>query len=452
MEKGNQKGRQLLYWGRETTPVVDYLRSAGWELLMADSSAQAGRLLEQESFRVALVALDDHSVPFMRSLEQSILNHPEREWVGLTDSEWLHRPDCARLIYTAFHDFHTLPVDPVRLSITLGHACGMAELRAGQWTAQERHWQERQEIIGDSPVMAKLHYQLDKLKSVDAPVLIRGESGTGKELVARAIHRQSRRHDKPFVAVNCGALPEKLVQSELFGHEKGAFTGAVKRKIGRIEAANEGTIFLDEIGDLPLEAQVNLLRFLQEGTIERVGGTESLKMNVRVIAATHVDLETALKKGMFREDLFYRLNVIQMFMPPLRERGSDIEMLAQYFLLKYSREDGVRQKGFSQQALAVMQQYDWPGNVRELTNRVRRAVVMSEGRMISPADLGLERRNGSRRVCSLEEVRMRAEREAILNCLCAANNNVSEVARQLKVSRVTLYRLIDKYKLNEELG
>jgi transcriptional regulator with PAS, ATPase and Fis domain len=279
---------------------------------------------------------------------------------------------------------------------------------------------------------------------VDAPVLITGESGTGKELAALALHERSSRKDKPFVAVNCGALPNGLIQSELFGHEKGAFTGASQRKIGRIEAAAGGTIFLDEIGDLPLELQVNLLRFLQEKTIERVGGTTSIPVDVRVLAATHVDLEAAVAEGKFREDLYYRLNVLKINTPPLRDRQGDIEVLAKYFFEIFSHEKRRNVKGFSPAALQLMNRYNWPGNVRELISRVRRAMVMCERRLITPKDLDLDKRESQRLVTTLEAARSNAELEAIRNALQKNNSNLTDSARELGVSRVTLYRLIQK--------
>jgi len=252
---------------------------------------------------------------------------------------------------------------------------------------------------------------------------------------------------EPFIAVNCGALPTNLIQSELFGHEKGAFTGAHQRKIGRIESAAGGTLFLDEIGDLALDLQVNLLRFLQEKTIERVGGTEKIHVDVRVIAATHVDLERAVKEGRFREDLYYRLNVLHLNVPSLREREQDIELLARFFFDKFAKEKNRNVKGFRRDTLQAMNDYEWPGNVRELINRIRRAMVMCDNRLITTADLGLERRLSQRRLTTLDEARTRAEKEAIQYSLRFNRNNVSQAARQLGVSRVTLYRLMEKYQI-----
>ena len=250
-------------------------------------------------------------------------------------------------------------------------------------------------------------------------MLVNGESGSGKELTAQAIHRHSSRAEGPFVPVNCGAIQATLIQSELFGHEKGAFTGANKEGRGLIEAANGGTIFLDEIGDLSLDLQINLLRFLQEKTINRVGSTRSIRVDARVIAATHVDLEKAVAAGTFREDLFYRLNVVPLRVPSLRERHDDIGVLAEHFFQQFAAEKGPQLKGFSRRAMVAMGEHVWPGNVRELINRVRRAMVMTEGRLIGPTDLGLEEREDGRAWDALEEARTRAERGAISVSLAA---------------------------------
>jgi DNA-binding NtrC family response regulator len=234
------------------------------------------------------------------------------------------------------------------------------------------------------------------------------------------------------------------VQSELFGHEKGAFTGAYRRKIGRIEAAAGGTIFLDEIGDLSLDLQVNLLRFLEEKTIQRVGSTEHIVVDARVIAATHVDLDEAVSLARFREDLYYRINVLRLDIPPLRDRDEDVELLAQEYFEKFSQDGVFIARGFSHKALQAMKRYHWPGNVRELINRVRRAVVMSDRRLLTPADLGLEKRVEIRYPAKLEVARSQTEQQLIRHALHLSNNNVSEAARQLGVSRVTLYRLMNK--------
>jgi DNA-binding NtrC family response regulator len=285
---------------------------------------------------------------------------------------------------------------------------------------------------------------IDKTRNVDAPVLIDGESGTGKELVALAIHQVSPRANAPFVAVNCAALPANLIQSELFGHEKGAFTGAQQRKLGRLEAATGGTIFLDEIGDLPLDLQVNLLRVLQNRSIERLGSNQEIQLDVRVVAASNVDLEQAVAQGRFREDLYYRLNVLRLHTPPLRQREGDVELLARHYFKKLTEPSLGSARGFNQQALRVMSNYAWPGNVRELINRVRRAVIMSENPLLTPEDLGLEKRVADTGSMTLDRARAQAELQAIRCALRRNQNNMSAAARQLGISRATLYRVLER--------
>jgi DNA-binding NtrC family response regulator len=292
--------------------------------------------------------------------------------------------------------------------------------------------------------ITRLRQQILKVSQVDAPVLIWGESGSGKELVARAVHDHSARTSAPFVPINCGAMPASLIQSELFGYEKGAFTGAARDKCGLIESAAGGTIFLDEIGDLPLDMQSNLLRFLQEKTICRVGGTRQITVDVRVIAASHVKLWQAVEAGRFREDLFYRLNVLPLDVPSLRERGSDVVPLAEYYFNVFAAERAPGVKGFSTRALEAMSSHDWPGNVRELVNRVRRALVMAEGHMIQAADLGLDDVAPPVLLEALDGVRIQAERAALQAHLCEGKS-MTVVARELGVSRMTLYRLMAKH-------
>jgi DNA-binding NtrC family response regulator len=303
-------------------------------------------------------------------------------------------------------------------------------------------------MVGRSACMLALYRAIDKVVRVDAPVLISGESGTGKELVARAIHDHSPRRRGPFVPVNCGALPVNLVQSELFGHEKGAFTGAHQRRKGSLECAEAGTVFLDEIGDLPLESQASLLRFLQEKKLVRVGSTEPIRVDTRVIAATHVDLAAAVQRRAFREDLYYRLNVLHLQMPPLRDREGDIALLAEVVFGTFASQKGPAVKGFSRAALAAMETHDWPGNVRELINRVQKAMIMCDGRRITAVDLGLAARNGEAGSISLERARHHTERDLISTALERNRHNVAATARQLGISRVTLYRLMQKLDIS----
>ncbi|WP_232455048.1 sigma-54 dependent transcriptional regulator [Oceanisphaera avium] len=379
----------------------------------------------------------------LESIEHFIRMNDAIFWVAMIDKVQLQHESVRDLLRNYFYDFHTSPPDFTRLQYVLGHALGMARLCLAQPPAQ--HLINTNEIIlGQSHNMFELKQQLTKLSHCQLPVLITGESGTGKELVAKKLHALSECAAGPFIAVNCGALPSQLVQSELFGHEKGAFTGAAQRKIGKIEAADNGSLFLDEIGDLPLEAQVNLLRFLQEKTIERVGSHQSIHLNVRIIAATHVDLETAVKEGRFREDLYFRLNVIRLKIPPLRERGEDILLLARHFL---SQQQQTQRLNFSETAEVALLQHSWPGNVRELLNRVQRATVMANGRFIQPLDLEIALAKPLSMGECLKSIREEAERGALARALNETQGKVSKVAKQLNISRATLYRLLDKHSL-----
>jgi two-component system NtrC family response regulator len=292
---------------------------------------------------------------------------------------------------------------------------------------------------------------LRRVARSDAQVLIEGESGTGKELVARAIHHLSERAAGPFVPINCGAIPENLLESELFGHEKGAFTGAHMKRGGRIESAHRGTLFLDEVGELPLALQVKLLRFLQERKLERVGGRQEIAVDTRVIAATNADLERAMKEDRFREDLYYRIAVVRVPLPPLRERGEDVAVLAKIFLERFSTENKKNVTGFTAEALASMQSHEWPGNVRELENRVKRAIIMAEGRKLTSADLELDSNSGDRyRAVSLREAREELERDLIRRTLNKHNGNMTRTAAELQVSRPTLYELMEKLGIRKE--
>jgi len=298
--------------------------------------------------------------------------------------------------------------------------------------------------------MVEVFKTIKKIATPDVTVLVTGESGTGKEMVAKAIHRKSLRKDKPFVTINCGAIPETLLESELFGHEKGAFTDAYILKKGKFEYANEGTIFLDEIGELPLSLQVKLLRFLQDHKIERIGGKELIPLDLRIIAATNKPLEKEVQLKKFREDLYYRLSVIIINLPPLKEREEDVIILANAFLNAFSKEFNKLNLSFSQKSIIKLKDYAWPGNVRELENKIKRAVIMCQSKRITPLDLGFSLEEESKRPLSLQTIRENAEKEAILEALNLNDWNISNAAKYLDVSRTTLYGLIEKYKLKKQ--
>jgi two-component system, NtrC family, response regulator len=305
-------------------------------------------------------------------------------------------------------------------------------------------------IITGNPGMLKVCRDIEKIATTNVPVLLLGESGTGKEALAKAVHDLSPRAKQPFVAINCGAIPENLLESELFGHERGAFTGAVKQTIGKIESAHKGTLFLDEIGDLPHPLQVKLLRFLQDQIVERIGGRQKIQVDVRIVSATNANLDEKTAQGVFRGDLFYRMNAFTIRIPPLRERGTDIVLLANFFLNRFNQEFNRGIRGFTEHATHAMNVHDWPGNVRELENRLKRAVVMADRRLIDAADLELAPPAEDLPDLDIRSARLRAERDVIQEALVRSNNTLSVAARLLGVSRPTLYGLMEAHALVNE--
>jgi len=431
------------------TGWADDLSAWGWRLHEVSDLVTAHRLMQEQAFTVGLLVpgkIDDSTCA---ALDAFLREHQSLEWVGAFDSDLLRTARCSDLIVDHLFDHHTLPVKLDQIASTLGHAHGRAKLRQNAISGHAPRGDKQ--IVGHGDAAKLLSRQIQRVAKVDAPVLICGPSGSGKELTAQALHRQSSRAAGPFIAVNCGAIQATLIQSELFGHVRGAFTGATADGRGLIEAASGGTIFFDEIGDLSLDLQINLLRFLQEKTINRVGSTKSIQVDARVMAATHVNLEKAVAEGRFREDLFYRLNVVQLKVPSLKERQGDIAVLAAHFFQQFSVEKAAQLKGFSRRAMLALDEHHWPGNVRELINRVRSAMVMAEGRLISPADLGLEEPALSAGWDALESARASAERGVISVSLQQSGKNVTEAAKHLGVSRMTLYRLMAKHGLRPEL-
>jgi two-component system NtrC family response regulator len=345
---------------------------------------------------------------------------------------------------TGAYDFLCKPVEMGELKLLLKRCFHIAQLeREYQQMQQRLHNDSFEGLLGTSPCMQAVFDSIRKVATTDAPVLILGESGTGKEKAARAIHQKSARKDGPFVAINCSAIPESLMESELFGHEKGAFTGAHVQRKGRIETASEGTLFLDEIGEIPLLIQVKLLRFLQERCIERVGGRQEIQVDTRVIAATNADLKKGLADNTFREDLYYRLAVVQIILPPLRDREDDIPLLAQAFLQQFSAENRKPNRVFGQDALSAIQDYPWPGNVRELQNRVKRAVIMSGGKRLTAQDLELPTSTAMQKT-SLKEARKTLETAMIRQALLKHSGKITAAAAELGISRPSLYELIEK--------
>ena len=439
MQKTKAITRRVIYFSREPAPeLLAAMQKRDWEVEVIGSLRDVRRAVQDGALAGALVDLSGVcGAADMRELE-GCLALPNVGWVAMVAATQLDDPSMRRLVRDYCFDYVTLPAANARIVDTVGHARGMISLGEPAFidiAAAEG------EMIGACDAMLALFHSIRKVAATDAPVFIAGESGTGKELTAAAIHTRSPRRNAPFVAINCGSIPTHLLQSELFGYERGAFTGANQRRIGRVESANGGTLFLDEIGDLPYESQASLLRFLQEHTIDRLGGQASIDVDVRIICATHVNIDAAIEAGRFRSDLYHRLCVLRIDEPPLRVRGKDIELLALYALDRYRKDASRRLYGFSPDAITAMHRYEWPGNVRELINRVRRAIVMSEGRTITAADLELSIYAGAAPM-TLAHAREGAERQAIELALLRHRGRPGDAARELRISRTTLYRLI----------
>jgi two-component system NtrC family response regulator len=352
-------------------------------------------------------------------------------------------PDAVTATQHGAFGFLTKPIDKEELMSLVDRA-----LKVSGIASVEEDWAG--EIITRNAAMKEVMQQAKMVAATDARVLITGESGTGKELLAQAIHAASERHNKPFTAINCSAMAENLLESELFGHEKGAFTGAVKTTPGKVELADGGTLFLDEIGDMPLPLQAKMLRFLQERVIERVGGRQEISVDVRVVCATNQNPEGLIKASAFREDLYYRVSEITINIPPFREREEGRLILARTLLQKYCKKQGRALNGFSDDAIKAIESYCWPGNVRELENKIKGAVIMADGKLVTASDLGLEPGDGEPESLNLREVRQRAESKAIRVALTRSYGNISKAAELLGITRPTLYDLMNKYGLTAE--
>jgi two-component system NtrC family response regulator len=418
-----------------------------YEVFLAEDRPNALEILKRE--RPAAVTLDLGLPPSSGSPEQGFLAQAEMlkfdpliKIIVITGQG--EKENALEAIGQGAYDFFCKPVDIEELKIVLGRALHVYRLeREHHELLKKIHFESFEGMVGSSPEMQTVFAAIRKVATTEAPVLITGESGTGKELAAHAIHRLGARKDGPFVAINCGAIPENLLESELFGHEKGSFTGAHIQRQGRIEAAQRGTLFLDEIGELSPALQVKLLRFLQEHQIERVGGRQPIMVDTRVMAATNVDLRKAMAEGRFREDLYYRLGVVVLAMPPLRERDGDIPLLAKVLLQRYAAEEK-KTITFTRKAVNALEEYGWPGNVRELENRIKRAVIMAEGGKVMPEDLELATRFADYEGRGLAKAREAVERELIERALAKNKGNLTRAAAELDISRPTLYELIEK--------
>jgi len=362
------------------------------------------------------------------------------------------RSNAIRAIGTGAYDFYQKPVDSDTLALIVKRAYHVYELEhENQRLSMAAVASPLEGIIAASPGMLEACRVVEKVAPTDITTLLLGASGTGKERFAQALHQLSPRARKRLVAINCAAIPGTLLESELFGYEKGAFTGATKQTLGKIEVADGGTLFLDEIGDLPLELQSKLLRFLQERVIERLGGRSEIPVDVRIICATHQNLQELIQEGRFREDLYYRVSEITIEIPPLREREGDAALLAKTFLERFANEHSRKVRGFEAEALRAIESYPWPGNVRELESRIKRAVIMSDGPRITVSDLQLPGTNGDDLPLNLKQAREEAEYRAVQRALNRCNNNISDAAALLGVTRPTLYSLLEKHQLKPQL-
>ena len=383
-------------------------------------------------------------------LEEMLALAPDTKVIVVTGHN--DRTNAMRAIAMGAYDFYEKPIDPDLLGITIGRGARLYRIEQENRRLQSGQGESAlQGLIASSPEMLKVCRTVEKLAPTDVSTLILGESGTGKEVLVKALHSLSDRSNKRLVAINCAAIPEALLESELFGYEKGAFTGAAKTTPGKIEVANGGILFLDEVGDLPMALQAKLLRFLQERVIERIGGRSEIPVDVRVICATHRDLAELIEAGEFREDLYYRINEATIKVPPLRDRQGDNLLLARVLLERFASQLKRPIKGFTPQAIEAIEAYGWPGNVRELENRVKRAVIMADGTQITLEDLELPSKDDEveQEPFNLREVREKAESRAILRALARTDGNVSKTSELLGVTRPTLYNLMKKYGIGD---
>ena len=425
-----------------------------YDVLLAEDRPSAAALMRKQ--KPDVVTLDLGLPPQPAGVEEGfavldeILNSYGQTKVIIITGRG-EKENALRAIEKGAYDFFYKPIQIDELKVVLNRAFHLSNLEREQRALQQRLSSNTfEDMLGTCRKMQEVFSVIRKVATTDAPVLIIGESGTGKELVARAIHRLSVHKAKPFIVINCGAIPENLMESELFGHEKGAFTGAHIQRKGRFEMADGGTLFLDEIGELPLNMQVKLLRFLQERVIERIGGRQQIEVDARIIAATNRDLKEAMKDGTFREDLYFRLGVILIALPPLREREGDKILLARAFLKRYADESRKNVKGFTDQAMDAIEQYNWPGNVRELENQIKRAVIMAEGAQVTPADLEMEAPRSRYEGMALKDARAALEKELFTKAVARSGGNLTKAAMELGISRPTLYDLMDKYGIPKE--
>ncbi|MCL1824935.1 MAG: PEP-CTERM-box response regulator transcription factor [Betaproteobacteria bacterium] len=427
----------------------------GFETVLAEDRESA--IVQMRRYEPVVVTMDlglppkpnDVSEGFAL-LSEILALAPETKIIVLTGQH--DRENAVRAVGMGAYDFFSKPFEPELLTLTIERAFRLYDLQAENRRLQQAQSGSIAGFITRDANMQKICHTIERVALASVTVALLGDSGTGKEILARGLHQLSPRAAERFVAINCAAIPENLLESELFGYEKGAFTGASRQTLGKIETAHKGTLFLDEIGDLPMSLQAKLLRFLQERVIERLGGRQEIPVDVRVICATHRDLKAQIQAGLFREDLYYRLAEIVVSIPPLRDRDGDAVLLAHHFVRQFAQENGRGSIQLGEDAIAAIEIYSWPGNVRELENCLKRAVIMADGSRITAQDLGLDTNAGEEALeyLNLRRVREAAERQAVVRVLARTNGNIARAAEVLGVSRPSLYDLMSRFGLKKD--
>ena len=433
---------------------LSWALASEFEVLQAADKNTALSIAKEQ--RLNLVALDVNLIPGsdngregLELLPKILALQPQAKVIMITAND--ERKNMLEAVASGAYDYYVKPINLEEIKVMFKRALYIQKLEQEnqRLNLELEERQKFENIIGSCPKMQEVFSVIKRVSPTDVTVLINGESGTGKELAARALHYCSPRKDKPLGVINCGAIPENLLESELFGHERGSFTDAYAQKIGKLELANKGTVFLDEIGEMSPGLQVKLLRFLQERVIERVGGSGQIELDLRIVAATNSDLKKKIQDGAFREDLYYRLSVVTISLPPLRERGEDVLLLAEYYLNRFSKENNKPTKGFSREAIKALNEYPWPGNVRELENKIKRAVILANNPQIMANDLGLEVINDNS-ARFLKKAREQLDIEFIREALAKNKGKVSQAAKEIGISRVSFYDLLRKYKISVE--
>ena len=442
----NEEIKKQLKWGLGNEYTV----------LLAGDGKEALSLFKKHKPKVVtldlgLSPLENGTDEGFKCLEEILRSHSLTKVIVITGND--DRGNALKAVQSGAYDFYPKPIELKELKVTISralHLYNIEEENSRLQAALDKKNTFMGEMVGQCPEIVNIFATIRKIASSDVPVMIQGESGTGKELVAKAIHSMSLRKDQAFIPINCGAIPENLLESELFGHEKGAFTGAYTQVQGKVEYAHKGTLFLDEIGELPSHLQVKLLRFLQEKIIQRVGGRENINVDTRIIAATNIDIAKSIQEGRFREDLYYRIGVITINLPPLRERNDDIMLLSNLFLRRFSNDFSKKLRGFSAASIEFLKSYEWPGNVRELENRIQRAVLIAESSIIEPHDLNFSENPVTQNAShtegmTLREVKDKVEKNMIISTIDKHKGNIAKAANELGISRPTLYDLMKKH-------